>query len=142
MPRTSNRQTRLTYAIPLPHPGRGIFVSPRAAITAKWLRRHPNPSGLAAPSAVTSSILIAGREMTIAGCEIIVARCEMTISRHETIFNVMGCGFIVMGCGFMGMSFAVGSTGSGFIVMGSGLAPAATHLYPAAAKRGAVCLSA
>lgn len=131
MPRTSNRQTRLTYAIPLPHPGRGIFVSPRAAITAKWLRRHPNPSGLAAPSAVTSSILIAGREMTIAGCEIIVARCEMTISRHETIFNVMGCGFIVMGCGFMGMSFAVGSTGSGFIVMDSGLAPAATHLYPA-----------
>lgn len=109
----------------------------------------PNPSGLAAPSAVTPSILIAGREMTIAECEIIVARCEMTISRHETIFNVMGCGFnvmgsgfIVMGCGFMGMSFAVGSTGSGFIVMGSGLAPAATHLYPATAKRGAVCLSA
>ena len=73
----------------------------------------------------------------------------MTISRHETIFNVMGCGFNVMGCGFnvmgsgfMGMSFAVGSTGSGFIVMGSGLAPAATHLYPAVAKRGAVCLSA
>ena len=66
----------------------------------------------------------------------------MTISRHETIFNVMGCGFNVMGSGFMGMSFAVGSTGSGFIVMGSGLAPAATHLYPAVAKRGAVCLSA
>ena len=73
----------------------------------------------------------------------------MTISRHETIFNVMGCGFIVMGCGFivmgsgfMGMSFAVGSTGSGFIVMDSGLAPAATCLYPAAAKRGTVCLSA
>jgi len=84
---------------------------------------------------VTPSILIAGREMTIAGCEIIVARCEMTISRHETIFNVMGSGF-------MGMSFAVGSTGCGFIVMGCGLAPAATHLYPAAAKRGAVCLSA
>lgn len=73
----------------------------------------------------------------------------MTISRHETIFMGMGCGFmgmgcgfIVMGCGFMGMSFAVGSTGSGFIVMGSGLASAATHLYPATAKRGAVCLSA
>ena len=80
----------------------------------------------------------------------------MTISRHETIFMGMGCGFIVMGCGFMGMdcvfmgmgcgfigmSFAVGSTGSGFIVMVSGLAPASTHLYPAAAKRGAVCLSA
>lgn len=73
----------------------------------------------------------------------------MTISRHETIFIVMGCGFmgmgcgfIVMGCGFMGMSFAVGSTGSGFMGMGSGLAPAATHLYPATAKRGAVCLSA
>jgi len=80
--------------------------------------------------------------MTIAGCEIIVARYEMTISRHETIFNVMGCSFIVMGSGFMGMSFAVGSTGSGFIVMRSGLAPAATHLYPATAKRGAVCLSA
>lgn len=73
--------------------------------------------------------------MTIAGCEIIVARYEMTISRHETIF-------IVMGSGFMGMSFAVGSTGSGFMGMGSGLAPAATHLYPATAKRGAVCLSA
>lgn len=57
-------------------------------------------------------------------------------------FNVMGCGFIVMGCGFMGMSFAVGSTGSGFLGMGSGLAPAATHLYLATAKRGAVCLSA
>lgn len=54
----------------------------------------------------------------------------------------MGSGFIVMDSGFMGMSFAVGSTGSGFIVMGSGLAPAATHLYPAVAKRGAVCLSA
>ena len=54
----------------------------------------------------------------------------------------MGCGFIVMGCGFMGMSFAVGSTGSGFMGMGSGLASAATHLYPATAKRGAVCLSA
>lgn len=73
----------------------------------------------------------------------------MTISRHETIFIVMGsdfmgmgCGFMGMGCGFMGMSFAVGSTGSGFIVMDSGLAPAATHLYPATAKRGAVCLSA
>lgn len=73
----------------------------------------------------------------------------MTISRHETIFKGMGCGFIVMGsgfivmgCGFMGMSFAVGSTGSGFIVMRSGLVPAATHLYPATAKRGAVCLSA
>lgn len=73
--------------------------------------------------------------MTIAGCEIIVARYEMTISRHEIIF-------IVMGSGFMGMSFAVGSTGSGFMGMGSGLAPAATHLYPATAKRGAVCLSA
>ena len=87
--------------------------------------------------------------MTIAGCEIIVARREMTISRHETIFIVMGsdfmgmgCGFMGMGCGFIGMSFAVGSTGSGFIVMGSDLAPAATHLYPATAKRGAVCLSA
>lgn len=80
--------------------------------------------------------------MTIAGCEIIVARCEMTISQHETIFNVMGSDFKGMGCGFMGMSFAVGSTGSGFIVMDSGLAPAATHLYPATAKRGAVCLSA
>ena len=73
----------------------------------------------------------------------------MTISRHETIFMGMGCGFmgmgcgfIVMGCGFMGMSFAAGSTGSGFMGMGSGLAPAATHLYPATAKRGAVCLSA
>ena len=73
--------------------------------------------------------------MTIAGRKIIVARCEMMISRHETIF-------IVMGSGFMGMSFAVGSTGSGFMGMGSGLAPAATHLYPATAKRGAVCLSA
>ncbi|MEE0620754.1 MAG: hypothetical protein UC300_07250 [Prevotella sp.] len=78
-----------------------------------------------------------------------MARYEMTISRHETIFMGMGCGFmgmgcgfIVMGCGFMGMSFAVGSTGSGFMGMGSGLAPAATHLYPATAKRGAVCLSA
>lgn len=94
--------------------------------------------------------------MTIAGREIIVARCDMTISRHETIFKGMGCsfmgmsfavgstgcGFIVMGSGFMGMSFAVGSTGSGFMGMGSGLAPAATHLYPATAKRGAVCLSA
>lgn len=66
----------------------------------------------------------------------------MTISRHETIFKGMGSGFMGMGCGFMGMSFAVGSTGSGFIVMDSGLAPVATHLYPAAAKRGAVCLSA
>ncbi|WP_144289277.1 hypothetical protein [Prevotella sp. P4-67] len=64
-----------------------------------------------------------------------MARYEMTISRHEIIF-------IVMGSGFMGMSFAVGSTGSGFMGMGSGLAPAATHLYPATAKRGAVCLSA
>lgn len=65
----------------------------------------------------------------------IVARREMTISRHETIFKGMGSGF-------MGMSFAMGSTGSGFMGMGSGLAPVATHLYPAAAKRGAVCLSA
>lgn len=54
----------------------------------------------------------------------------------------MGCDFIVMGSGVMGMSFAVGSTGSGFMGMDSGLAPAATHLYPATAKRGAVCLSA
>lgn len=66
----------------------------------------------------------------------------MTISRHETIFNVMGSGFIVMGSGFMGISFAVGSTGSSFTGMGSGLAAVATHLYPAATKRGAVCLSA
>lgn len=66
----------------------------------------------------------------------------MTISRHETIFKGMGSGFIVMGCGFMGISFAVGSTGSGFKGMGSGLTPVATHLYPATAKRGAVCLSA
>ena len=73
----------------------------------------------------------------------------MTISRHEIIFKGMGCGFIVMGSGFnvmgsgfMGMSFAVGSTGSGFMGMDSGLAAAATHLYPAAAKRGVVCLSA
>lgn len=88
------------------------------------------------------SILIAGHEMTIAGCEMIVARREMMISRHETIFKGMGSSFMGMGCGFMGMSFAVGSTGSGFIVMDSGLAPAATHLYPATTKRGAVCLSA
>ena len=54
----------------------------------------------------------------------------------------MGCGFMGMGSGFMGMSFAVGSTGSGFMGMDSGLTPAATHLYPATAKRGAVCLSA
>lgn len=81
------------------------------------------------------SILIAGREMTIAGGEIIVARREMMISRHETIFKGMGSGI-------MGMSFTVGSTGSGFIVMGCGLALAATYLYPAATKRGAVCLSA
>lgn len=73
----------------------------------------------------------------------------MTISRHETIFIVMGsdfmgmgCDFIVMGCSFMGMSFAVGSAGCGFMGMDSGLAPAVTHLYPATAKRGAVCLSA